>query len=133
MPTIVELPKDEHAVIRDADEVPERLRRAHLEAQGKILDGSDVKVDEDGNPTDIKLGGDAVSIVGKINDALIMAYVKEWTLTAPLTADALLDLPSATYDLLLKACEAAQAQARPVVADPSQAADPASPTAPLVE
>lgn len=129
----VTLPKDEWALIREADEVPERLRRAHLAAQGAMLDGAGITYDETGKPTVGSVTSGAVTEIGAVKDALILSYVKEWSLTEPITVDTLMDLPGGLYDALHDAASKAAAQGGILDASPDGAADPASPTAPLAE
>src|SRR5437867_3459715 len=131
MPKTIDLPHGEWAIVREADEVPERLRRAHLRAQGAMLADADVTFDEDGTPTGAKMSAGAISDVGDVHDALIIAHVKEWSFAnIPVNADSLGDLPGGTYDTLYKACEE---QSKGVVlnAGPEGALDPVSPTVPL--
>jgi hypothetical protein len=136
------LPDGGWALIRAAEEVPERLRRAYLEAQGAMLAASGASISEDGKVDMATLNTTAMSsAIGPTRDALILAYTKAWSLiddeggALPLTSDSILDLPGGVFDALHKVCEAAYklGNGGVVSPDPAGAGDPESPIVPLVE
>lgn len=135
----IELPKGDWADIREADEVPERLRRAYLEAQTKMLQQSGASVSDEGkvDMSTLNVTGMA-SEIGPVRDALILCYTKAWSLLdgdnpLPLNAESILDLPGGAYDALHDACDKAYKEAKggQVDTSPEGALDPRSPTEPL--
>jgi len=75
--------------LRDPDLVPERLRRPVFEksAEGAIMvSGNDEVTPE------------AVSFFSDFNDLLAIALISSWSFGDAVTLEALLDLPSKSYD-----------------------------------
>lgn len=132
MPKMIDLPNGEWAQLHTSDEVPEKGRRAHLKAQGAMLEGAGIKYDDDGKPIGLEGGARAslIADMGEVKDALILAYTKEWSFKLTLDANALGELPAKTYDALHEACEE-QSQDALLDVSPEQALNPESPTVPL--
>lgn len=125
---------DGWAVIRSADEVPERLRRAYLEAQAGMLEKSGASISEDGEVDKASINAVAMtSAIGPVKDALILAYVQSWSREEPLAIDSVMDLPGGWYDELHRLCEAEYKKGGGgvVAPDPADVLDPNSPTGPL--
>lgn len=140
-PLRVELPKGQHALLRDPEDVPERLRRPHLDAREHIsatlmstgTTEADAEAARDGAPgAAAKLGlamisSGVTSLGRRANDLLITALVESWSYETAVSPDALQDLPGRAYDLLLQACEPLAIVMSP---DFSPSPDPESPTSP---
>lgn len=107
---LIELRKNAWAIVRDAEDVPERRRRPlidlassgqsvrdELEAISKIVDGremSEINAEEVPTPSQ-----NALDIMSAMCDLLILAMVREWSY-GDVTIDVLLDVPSKDYDTL---------------------------------
>lgn len=140
-PLRVDLPKGQHAMLRDPEDVPERLRRPHLDARergavamaGAGVTEADAQAAQNGDrEAATKVGLAAISSGSRgmkrdADDLLIMALVQSWSYEEPVSVEALQDLPGRAYDLLLKACEPLASAMSP---DFSPSPDPESPTSP---
>jgi hypothetical protein len=140
-PLRVELPKGQYAVLRDPEDVPERLRRPHMDAREHVsatlmstgTTEADIEAARDGEPgAAAKLGlamisGGATALKRNADDLLVAALVESWSYGTDVTADTLQDLPGRAYDALLKACEPLAEAMSP---DFGPSPDPQSPTSP---
>lgn len=90
----VTLPSGATVDIRDAGEVPERLRRVHLAAAYQ-LGAMDATADTAAYTTQVRVA----------NDTAVLAYVVSWSMPYPLTMDGLLDMPSLAYDEVVSVVE----------------------------
>lgn len=131
MSHVVDIPGGQ-ATLRDAKEVKQRDRR-RLEAAAVAAAPALAKFPKDRDPrnlniTDLGLTPDEFGALYDLQDATILAYLKDWTLPLPLPqdADALGDLESDVYDALRSATAPAGAEA--VVTDFSPSPDPTAPT-----
>jgi hypothetical protein len=91
--------------------VPERLRRpvaAKLLSLGDLYDeedaanaGSGVQVDgEPEEPKAPRITAQEAELSDELNDLLAVALIVEWTHPAPISVEALLDLPKQDYDTI---------------------------------
>lgn len=140
------LPDGGWADLRDAADVPERLRRpvrtlqmmlAADPAFGKVVADAKAKgveavragVDEAEALQMVEaMGRESFERMDELNDALVVSRVVGWSYDPPVTRDALLDLPGAVYDHLRKICADGALDDTGPDFSPSQ--DPASPTVP---
>lgn len=140
------LPDGGWADLRDAADVPERLRRpvrtlqmllAGDPAFGKVVadakskgveavrDGID---DAEALQMVEAMGRESFERMDELNDRAVIARVAGWSYSSEVTMDALLDLPGPVYDRLRELCaDGALGDGAPSF-EPSQ--DPASPTEP---
>jgi hypothetical protein len=140
-PLRVELPKGQHAMLRDPEDVPNRLRRPHMDARERVsvslvssgATEADAVAAQAGEPgAAMKLGLAMVSsgasgLKRAADDLLIVALVESWSYEAAIGVEALQDLPGRSYDVLLAACEPLAAAMSP---DFGPSPDPESPTSP---
>lgn len=140
-PLRVELPRSQHAMLRDPEEVPERLRRPLLDAMEQVsvavtaagVTQAEIAAARDGDEelaAAIGIKAMAHGARGRqraANDLLIVALVESWSFATPVSVESLLDLPGRTYDALVEACDPYLAAMSPDF-DPSP--DPDSPTRP---
>jgi hypothetical protein len=140
-PLRVELPKGQHAMLRDPEDVPERLRRPHMDARERVMASllgtgtteADTEAARGGEPgAAAKLGAAMISsgaqgLKRQADDLLLVAFVESWSYETAISADAMQDLPGRAYDVLLKACEPLTAAMNP---DFEPSPDPESPTSP---
>ena len=87
-------------VLRDPKEVPERLRRPILAKASKV--GAAAQSIANGEDASTMVDEDTISGMFEFNDLLAIALVQEWSFDAPVSLDALLDLPSSSYDAIQK-------------------------------
>ncbi|RJQ68078.1 hypothetical protein D5S17_32770 [Pseudonocardiaceae bacterium YIM PH 21723] len=132
MPTTVQLPDGAHALLRDAAQVPERLRRPYVAVQTRMgaLASSvpeTLPEDERKRQVGIKVMTEQPGLLSELTDTLMLALISNWSYDMPVTADSLLDLPVAAYDTLKAACEK-QSSGLMVSFEPTP--DPDSPTEP---
>lgn len=109
---IVALPRDNTALLRDPEEVPERLRRPvmaksealfaeHPELRAILGGIADAEADE----AALELIG-ALVPMSELNDLVVLAFVKKWSFKddddadLPVCLENLLDLPGDCYDAL---------------------------------
>lgn len=129
MPT-VQLP-DGHAELRDPSEVTEAGSRGIDRASLQIPPGrrqafADLEKDPD---KEKKLAGmftaEDFDAMKAMEAATVLAFVRSWVYSQPLTPEGLAELPKPTYDALVAAVEPLAKQLRP---DLSESTDPDSPT-----
>lgn len=140
-PWPVELPKGQRALLRDPEDVSERLRRPYVDAKqaamGALL-ATGVKPEEFDaalNGTDEQKAEMGIKMLAAgmargmrdAQDLLIVALTDSWSFEAPVAVESLLDLPSRTYSVLLEACQKIAPALDPDF-DPNQ--DEQSPTTP---
>jgi hypothetical protein len=116
----INLPGENWALLRDPGDVSERLRRPFVNLQrrligsgvGKVLmdlapDGDVEKVDDRKTMEALRpvIADPDFEIIEDLNDLLVVALVAEWSFEAPVTLDAVLDLPNAVRTALVAACE----------------------------
>lgn len=116
----INLPGENWALLRDPGDVSERLRRPFVNLQrrligsgvGKVLmdlapDGDVEKVDDRKTMEALRpvIADPDFEIIEDLNDLLVVALVAEWSFEAPVTLDAVLDLPNAVRTALVTACE----------------------------
>ncbi len=130
---LIQLSADNWAELRDPRDISERLRRPIVRAitrvsrEGWLAIQAPPEQGPDGNPLPPRLPAEDLEAFGEANDAGIVALVKAWSYPAPVSIDAVLDLPAADYDRL-------RAAVAPLIGEmftsfePSQ--DPDSPIAP---
>jgi hypothetical protein len=145
----IDLPKGQHAVLRDPEDVTERGRRAYIDAEEQVYSGLLVAgVD----PRDFETAQDAVSadpekvdkevlirlglagvqsgMAGKqrlSEDQLVAAFVVSWSYELPVNAESMLDIPSRARGVLVAECK----KLAPAIApDFEPNIDDASPTTP---
>lgn len=118
-PWRVELPKGQHAMLRDPEDVSERLRRPYVDtkqAAYTVLLASGVTPEEfdaalkgsDDQRAEMGLKMLAAGMASGMRDSrdlLIVALTESWSFEAPVAVESLLDLPSRTYSVLLEACQ----------------------------
>jgi|SRR6185437_6632671 len=118
-PLRVELPKGQHAMLRDPEEVSERLRRPYVDRRqsaiasalsdgvsAEDIDAAMKGTDEQKAQLGVKmLASGMTSGMRDASDLLIIALVESWSFEMPIAVDSLLDLPSKTYSALLEACQ----------------------------
>ena len=118
-PWRVELPKSQFAILRDPEDVSERLRRPYVDTrqaamaallaygvQPEEFDAALTGSDEAKAQMGVKmLAAGMASGMRDSNDLLILALTESWSFEKPLTVDSLLDLTSKTYGALLEACQ----------------------------
>jgi hypothetical protein len=140
-PWRVELPKGAHAMLRDPEDVSERLRRPYVdtrqEAMAALL-STGVKPEEFQaalNGTEQQQAEMGVKMLAAgmsrgmrdSQDLMIIALTESWSFGAPVAVESLLDLPSKTYNALRAACQKLAPALDPDF-DPNP--DPDSPTTP---
>lgn len=104
----VRLPADGWAELRDVRQVPERLRRPLLALHVRVAAFVDPErlaaLQQADTATALAtLGPDmavALEVMSQLNDLMIVAMVGEWSYEAPVTVEAVLDLPGEAYDRL---------------------------------
>lgn len=121
MSTKIVLPDGGWALLREPEAVPERLRRP-VNAHAVALQDF---VNADGEVT--AMSPTVLAALEDMNDRLVVALVAEWSFDAPITLEAVLDLPGAVYDALRAAVTPLAVRMMPDF-DPTP--DPASPTSP---
>lgn len=140
-PLRVELPRGQHAMLRDPEEVPERLRRPHMDARERVsaslmatgvteTDAEAAQAGEPGAASKVGLAmvsSGATGLKRQADDLLIVALTASWSYELPVTPDGVQDLPGRAYDALLAACEPLAAAMNP---DFGPSPDPESPTRP---
>lgn len=140
-PWRVELPRGQHAMLRDPEDVSERLRRPYVDtrqaAMGALLasgvapeefDAALKGGDEQKAAMGVKmLAAGMASGMRDSHDLLIVALTESWSLDAPIAVESLLDLPARTYSALRDACQKLAPALDPDF-DPNP--DEASPTTP---
>lgn len=120
---------DGWVILRDPKQVSERNRRPII-AKATMMQRAAFRVQE-GIQGDGLVPEDEFLALYEFNDLVAVALIQEWSWDMPITVDSLLDLPSTTYDEVLKVTA-------PLVTDlmPSfepDVDDPNSPTGPSVE
>jgi len=115
------LPGAAWADLRDQAEVPERLRRPVRAIQmklardpafaGVVAEASKKGVDAlkgigeaEAAQMASQMGDEAAGLLDELNDRLIVARVVGWSYEAPVSMEALLDLPGPAYDRLKELC-----------------------------
>jgi hypothetical protein len=140
-PLRVDLPRGGHALVRDPEEVPERLRRPYLDAveqaTAAMLEAGLTQADLDAAKEDVpgsrqKVGLAAIRAGARrlqrvAADVLLAALVLEWSFGDTVSADAAQELPGAAYDALVEVCESLAPSLSP---DFTPNPDPQSPTTP---
>jgi hypothetical protein len=143
--TVAQLPQGNTALLRDPDEVPERLRRPALAKQAEMFSDPAFKVLADRQ----QAGDDVPEIefmpwavgLSELNDLAVVAFVADWSFTVDgssggeklrVTVDNLLDLRGDCYAALQKAAAPLWTQMMKTADDmtPDGVTDPASPTGP---
>jgi hypothetical protein len=128
-------------MLRDPEDVPERLRRPHMDAREHVsaalltagvteADGEAAQAGEPGAASKLGLAmvsSGATGLKRSADDLLIAALTLSWSYELPVTADGLQDIPGRAYDALLSACEPLAAAMSP---DFGPSPDPESPTSP---
>ncbi len=110
MSQIVQLPDGQTAHFRDPGQVPERLRRPVSRALMSSMRGLD-SVEVDPATGDVReltereigermIASGGMDALDDANDLLVLALVTGWSYDAPVTLEALLDLPGDAYDAL---------------------------------
>lgn len=110
----LELPGGGWAQLRDPEAVTERQRKPFVTALGRA---SKYEQMDDGG----------LGAMIDVQDALVVALVDSWSYEAPVSADALLDLPHKAVTALRVACLAHQSELMP---DFGPTPDPATPSVP---
>lgn len=126
----IDLPGDMWATLRRPEEVPERLRRPIGAITGRALNAPGLTAavqakDEAGAAT--ALGAVGIQLMYDLNDALIVALVKDWSYETPVSVETLGDLPGEVYDALQDATAPFLDRLLPNF---GVSPDPASPTVP---
>lgn len=115
------LPGGGWADLRDPADIPERLRRPARAIQMKLardpaFGGVVAEASKKGVAAlkDIgeaeaaqmmaQMGDESAGLIDELNDRLIVARVVGWSYEAPVSMDALLDLPGPDYDRLKELC-----------------------------
>lgn len=139
-----QLPGGAWADLRDPAEVPERLRRPVRRIQmllakdpafsGVVQAAKDKGIQAMEDVTEDQavamaadMGEDAIDRMDQLNDLLVISRVAGWSYEAPVSMEALQDLPGAVYDRLRELCADGAMESGP---DFSPSTDPESPTAP---
>jgi hypothetical protein len=146
----VELPRGQSALLRDPEDVPERLRRPVLAKQAEVFGSSpELRAAAEMNvePTDAADMAAALVPMAEMNDLIIVAFVHAWsyrrqelaedgTVTTgeklPVSVGSLMEIPGDGYDRLRQLCQeswATLAKASQAMT-PDGVTDPASPTGP---
>jgi hypothetical protein len=141
--TVVQLPQGHTALLRDPDEVPERLRRTAIAKQAEMFCHPLFKV-----LMDRQQGGEDVPEIefmpwavdmSELNDLVAVAFITDWSFHAddgatklPITVDNLIDLRGDCYVALRAAVAPLWAQMMKTAQGmtPDGVEDPASPTGP---
>ena len=111
----LELPEGEWADLYDPIKVPERKRRPVVRAlvtfmkdrQGADVPqfgAEDLSDEEKAAAIAANLDPELLVAADDLNDAVVIALVREWSFGA-VTTDVLLDLPADTYEALSNACQ----------------------------
>jgi hypothetical protein len=84
--------------LRAPEDVPERLRRniTNLAVQSATASPDLVN--------GVVNNGVDLAMVQGFNDALVLAFVNNWSFNLPFTIEGILDLPGPCYDTLVKEC-----------------------------
>lgn len=118
-PYRVELPRGQHAMLRDPEEVSERLRRPYVDTrqaamaallaygvQPEEFDAALTGSKEQQVAMGVKmLAAGMAAGMRDSNDLMIIALTQSWSFEQPITVESLLDLTSKTYSALLEACQ----------------------------
>jgi hypothetical protein len=86
--------------IRDAKEVPERLRRpiVELTMSGVPLQPHMEAMQNDLASVDPAVVAQFMQYSAKFNDKAILALVKEWSFPDPVSEESIMDLPAGVFD-----------------------------------
>lgn len=114
MGTRIELPEGEWADLYDPTKVPERKRRPVVRALVSFMrdraehtppdfDAGDLGDEDKAAVLAAKLDPALIASADDLNDAVVIALVREWSF-GEVTAEVLLDLPSDAYKELSAAC-----------------------------
>jgi hypothetical protein len=116
MPTEHTFPSGSHYVLREPGDVPERIRRKFTKAQTALYkrmrdaqapdalrlpaeamqgEAPEMNLDESA-----MFDTDFLDLADEVNDQLALALLVSWTKEAPISLDAILDLPKKDYDHL---------------------------------
>ncbi|GIG57398.1 hypothetical protein Lfu02_17700 [Longispora fulva] len=136
----ISLPDGAWADLRDPQAVPERLRRPIVRMQTKLAGKQAVMsaiqstsadaLDDPAESERVAASlGDALDLIDELNDLVVVALVGGWSYQSAISVDALLDMPSAAYASLRKACAPHLKDMTPDFS-PDGADDAASPIAP---
>lgn len=118
-PWRVQLPKGQFAMLRDPEDVSERLRRPFVDTRQAAMaallasgvkpeefDAALTGSDEQKSQLGVKmLAAGMAAGMRDSNDLLIIALTESWSFEKPLAVESLLDLTSKTYNALLDACQ----------------------------
>ena len=114
---------------RDPEEVPEGRRREVMKLSSRGAKYADL-YDADGNVTGEMNDGDREAVMEfmvEFNDAVAYALLHAWSWDIPVSKAALLDLPGAVYDAIVKHCSPLATRLMPTFSADG-AADPKAPT-----
>lgn len=141
MTTRVELPRDNWATIREADELPERIRTPLLKAFNRVASGplgaattilELVQKDEE-VPAELLERAESedpdalIDGFVEFNHTVILAFVTEWSYDVPVDETGIGEIPGTHLDALLAACPLGDVMPSGMLSpDP----DPDSPTTP---
>jgi hypothetical protein len=144
--TVAQLPRGHTALLREPEDVPERLRRpvnvrtAEVLAAHPQLAAMAARDDTDEMSEEQQLAALGVlGVMSEINDLAVIAFVADWSFHAedsdaklPVTMESLMDLPGDCYDALQKAVAPlyGRMQTKMAAMGPDGVTDPASPTGP---
>lgn len=110
MPIPLPLPNGQHALLRDPESVPERLRRPYERVKTRMgAYAADIPDTLPEREREIQAGIAMMKaqpeLMDELNDTLILALVEAWSYEVPVTLDGILDLPGPALDILLQKCK----------------------------
>ena len=140
-----QMPGEGWADLRDAADVPERLRRPVRTIQMKLAQNPAFKdVVDDAKKKGVKamedideaqavemaavMGDEAFGLMDELNDRLIISRVAGWSYGDEVTLDALQDLPGAVYDKLKEMCAEGALEGGPDFSPSTEADSPTEPS-----
>lgn len=123
----VDLPDGQWAELFDPKKLSERRRRPYLSAMTAYTSSLyTLPLNDEGKPDSRAYGPAQDDLLNGAVDLLVVGLVKAWSFEFPIETDALLDLPTDTFDALRVACLALRDDLMP---DYSTSPDPKAPTA----
>jgi hypothetical protein len=94
--------------LRDPKKVSERLRRPVMSAATRLFKDqgalADLESAEDAAAAARMLPPDFLDGASELNDLVSVALISDWSFDAPVSTDALLDLPGPVYDEIRDLC-----------------------------
>lgn len=111
----IDLPDGEWADLYDPAKVPEKKRRPVVRALTALIreriehkppefDAEDIADEDKAAALVAKLNPALIMATDDLNDALVVALVREWSFDVDVTLDNLLELPTDAYRTLSEAC-----------------------------